>query len=128
MEYNWEEFEDGQPIETGKRIHVTINRHGKIFFNAPAIEALGVPDGITLLYDRRRSTIGVKPTPLNRKSAYKLRRKDTSHCRGREISALNFCRRFSICPDETLAFTAAEVNKDGILILDLNEVRSIRKI
>ena len=55
----------------------------------------------------------------------KLRRKDTSNSREREISAKNFCRR-SICPDETLAFTASPID-DGILILDLNEVRSVRK-
>jgi hypothetical protein len=126
MEYNPEEFEDGQPVETGKRIHLTINRHGKIFFNFRAIEALGVPDGVTLLYDRRKSIIGVKPTPLNRTSAFKLRSKDAANSRGREISARNFCRRFSNCPDETLAFTEAKVT-DGILILDLNEVRSVRK-
>ena len=58
MEYNPEEFEDGQPVETGKRIHLTINRHGKIFFNFRAIEALGVPDGVTLLYDRRKASLG----------------------------------------------------------------------
>jgi hypothetical protein len=127
MEFKWEEFEDGQPVETGKRIHATINSKGKLFFNAKAIEALGVPDGVTLLYDRRRSTIGVKPTPLNRKSAFKLRHKDPARSHGQIISAKNFCKRFSIHPEETLAFTDPTVNNDGILILDLNEVRSAKK-
>jgi hypothetical protein len=47
--------------------------------------------------------------------------------RGREVSAKNFCSRHSILPDETLAFTDAKINNDGILILDLNDVRSARK-
>jgi hypothetical protein len=43
------------------------------------------------------------------------------------ISAKNFCKKFHIQPDETLAFTDAKINNDGILILDLNEVRSAKK-
>ncbi len=39
----------------------------------------------------------------------------------------DFCRLYSILPNETLAFTAAEI-RDGILILDLNEVRSVLKV
>jgi hypothetical protein len=45
------------------------------------------------------------------------------------VSANNFCSRHSsILPDKTLAVAAPDVNKDGILVLDLNEVRSVRKV
>jgi hypothetical protein len=75
MEYNWQDFEEGQAYDTGSRVHVTINPKGKIFFNKHAVAALGSPDGVSLMYDNRRSTIGVKATPLNRQSSYRLRKK-----------------------------------------------------
>jgi len=76
------------------------------------------------MYDRRRSTIGLKRSPLGKQNAYRLKRK--SKTSGRIIYISHFCRNYSICPDETLAFTAAKV-ADGILILDLNEVRPARR-
>ena len=42
------------------------------------------------------------------------------------ISAKGFCVRYGIAPEQSLAFTTAQV-RDGILILDLNEVRSAEK-
>lgn len=126
MQYNWQDFEDGQPYGTANRVHVTINQEGKIFFNKLAVAALGSPDGVSLMYDSRQSVIGVKASPLNQRSSYLLRKKQKKYG-GLVITAKNFCKRFGIYPTETLAFTAAEVDKDGILILDLNEVKSVGK-
>jgi hypothetical protein len=124
MEWNWEELEHGPMDANPKRLHVTIDRRGHLFLNRHAIEAMGEPDAVTLIYDRRRSTIGLKRSPLDKPNAYRLKRKSRSKAKMLYIS--HFCRHYSICPDETLAF-AAEVNKDGVLILDLNEVRSARR-
>ena len=44
------------------------------------------------------------------------------------VHAKNFCRHYAINPTETLAFLSPEVNKDGILVLDLNDVRSVKKV
>jgi len=64
MEWNWEDFEQG-PVESNtERIHVTINRRGNLFLNRNAVEAMGEPDAVKLMYDRRRSTIGVVRAPL----------------------------------------------------------------
>ena len=127
-EFNWEFFEDGPPSATASSVHVTINTRCMIFFNRQAHAALGSPEGVSLMYDPRRSTIGVIPTPLNRRSTYKLRAKDGRRmASGCMISAKNFCKRFEILPQESLAFTDAEINNDGILILDLNKVRSVEK-
>jgi len=41
---------------------------------------------------------------------------------------MNFFRTCGIRPTETLAFTSPDINKDGILILNLNEVRSVKKL
>lgn len=69
---DWEEFEEGPNRPTKDRIHVTINERRKIYFNRHALEALGNPDGVTLMFDRRRSVIGIKPSPLNRESSFPL--------------------------------------------------------
>jgi len=127
MEWNWEDFAQG-PVESNtERIHVTINRRGNLFLNRNAVEAMGEPDAVKLMYDRRRSTIGVVRAPLDRRDAFRLKRKERKRGGGRMLYAANFCRYYSICPDETLAFLAAEVNKDGVLVLDLNEVRAVSK-
>lgn len=127
MDYNWEEFDEG-PTPTAKGdLYVTLTDRRRMYLNGPAIEALGNPDGVTLMYDRRRSTIGLRPSPLNRRSTYKLRKKDKTNSLGRVISIANFCQRHHICPDGTILFTAPELTKDGILALDLNEIRNVEK-
>ena len=127
MDYNWEEFDEG-PTPTAKgAFYVTLTDRRRLYLNGPVIEALGNPDGVTLMYDRRRSTIGLRSSPLNRRSTYKLRKKDKTNSLGRVISIANFCQRHHICPDGTVLFTAAELTKDGILALDLNEIRTVQK-
>ena len=122
---NWENFDEGPVRSTKERIHVTINSQGKIFFNKKALEALGSPDGVALMFDSRQKVIGVRASPYNRRETYLLR-KHPNHA-GRKISAMNFCRRFKVRPDGTYAFTTADVNNEGVLVLDLNEVHSVSK-
>jgi hypothetical protein len=125
VDFNFELYEDGQVERSRDRVHVTLNKECRIFFNARALEALGGPDGVALMYDVRRKAIGVMPS-LNRKHAYRLRVKDP-RTRGRVITARNFCRHYEIKPEETLEFPEASVNKDGILVLDLHTVKKARR-
>lgn len=125
MDYKWEEFEDGQMYMTKDRIHVTINRKGKLYLNRNAIAALGNPDGVSLLYDKRQATIGVRASPLNRRSAFVLRKKKPTDQIGRVICMGNFCRRHNIRPSGTIFFTSPQLTNDGILVLDLNDVREV---
>ena len=127
MTVDFEIFEAGPVVKDTDRVHVTINKLGHIFLNRRMLEALGEPDAVTLMYDRRRSIIGVMPSPLHRSHAFPLRRKDRKTSRGRMVHANNFCKHYSIRPTETLAFLSPVVNKDGILVLDLNDVRSVKK-
>ena len=128
MNADFEIFEAGPVVKNTDRVHVTINKLGHIFLNRRTLEGLGEPDAVTLMYDRRRSIIGIMPSPLHRSHAYPLKRKDARTSRGRMVHAKNFCRHYAINPTETLAFLSPEVNKDGILVLDLNDVRSVKKV
>jgi len=121
---NWENFDDGPVHTTKEQIHVTIRSTGKIFFNKRAWEALGSPDGVALMYDSRQKVIGVRPSALNRRETYFLRKKHRRF-NGWEIAARNFCRRFKILPSETYAFTNVESIDGPILLLDLNEVQPV---
>jgi hypothetical protein len=123
---NWENFDDGPVRSTRDQIHVTIRSTGKIFFNLKAFEALGSPDGVALMYDSRQKVIGVRPSKLNLRETYFLRKKHR-RCNGWEISARNFCRRFKILPSEAYAFTHIEIIDGPILLLDLNEVEPAPK-
>jgi hypothetical protein len=89
MDLNLELFEEGSADYSGKEVHVTINQRGNIFFNRRALEALGNPDSVALMYDRRRSIIGIQPVPPSRQCAFPLQRKfPKGH--GRKVSAKNF--------------------------------------
>jgi hypothetical protein len=123
---NWENFDDGPVRTTKEHIHVTVRRDGKIFFNKRAWDALGSPAGVALMFDSRQQVIGVRPSALNRRETYSLRKKHRGHS-GWEIAARNFCRRFKILPAETLAFTSVELIDGPILLLDLNEVQPVKK-
>jgi len=92
------------------------------------LEAIGEQDAVILMYDRRRSIIGVMPSPLHRSHAFPLKKKDGEASRGRMVHAKNFFKHYGINPTETLAFLSPEVNKDGILVLNLNELRSVKTV
>ena len=120
--FDFQLYEPGQVVRTRDMVHVTINKEYRIFFNAKALGALGDPDAVALMYDARRQVIGVLPSALNRTHAYPLRIRYRGES-GRVITARNFCGHHGIKPEGTLAFRSARVNKDGVLILDLQDVR-----
>ena len=118
-EYNFEEFEEGPMEPSENRVGVSINSRGHFYVNRKAIIAMGEPDAVVLYFDREKKAIGMQRSPIDRKSAFRLIRRAQES--GRIIFATNFCRHHKIMPPATLRFTAPQVNKDGILILDLND-------
>ena len=122
---NWEYFDDGPVSSPRERIYVTVNRDGRFFLNEKALEALGTPHGVALMYDRREKVIGIRPSQPNRRETHLLRGKHQST--GRVIHAKRFCRRFDIRPSETYAFVNVESIDGPILLLDLNDVHSVSK-
>ena len=127
MERQWEEFENGRVVSLSERIHVTINKRGSIYLNRRALEAIGEPERVVLLFDRRRSTIGVRPAPDDQLNAYRLGRKDKKSAGSRVIYATNFFKQYHIKPDGTFAFTSTEVDQNGILVLELSRLIPTRR-
>ena len=128
MNLDFEIFEAG-PVATNRdRLHVTINKNGHIFSNRLMLEALGEPHAVMLMFDRRRKIIGVMPSQLYTPHSFPLKNKQSKKSRGRMVYANNFFRHYSIRPSETIAFVSPEVNNNGILVLNLHDVRSVKKV
>ena len=127
MNVDFEIFEAGPVVQATDRPHVTINTRVHIFLNRYAIGAIGNPDAVTLMFDRRRKIIGIMPSERRHKRSFPLRNKNAVPTRGQMIHAKNFCNEYGIHVSETLAFTSPEVNHNGILVLSLHEVRSAKK-
>ena len=121
MELKFELYEDGPVHDAGRRGHVTIRANGQIFLNRIVVEKFGSPDAVALMYDSRNRVIGIKPTRPGQKHAFRLRRSYSSRSLGRQIAAIPFLRHHKILPTEAIGFLAPTVNRDGILLLDLNE-------
>lgn len=126
MERKWEIFEDGPANPEGERIHVTLSARRNFYLNGKALEALGDPDAVLLMYDRRYQTIGVSRTSIDKRGAYRLKPKERGRSGGRMLYAANFCRAFGVRPDETLSFFDASVDKDGVLVLDMHSVKPVK--
>jgi hypothetical protein len=123
-EYNFDEFEEGPVEAPWKRVSVTISSRGHFYLNRKAIEAMGEPDAVVLFFDRERKTIGMQRSPIGRKNAFQLVRR-TPKENGRMVFATNFFRRHNVTPTATIRIDSPQVNKDGILILDLNNATPV---
>ena len=126
MERKWEIFEDGPAMAEGERIHVSLSARRNFYLNGKALEALGGPDAVLMMYDRRNQRVGLVRASIDKRGAYRLKPKERGRSGGRIIYAANFCRAFGIKPDETLSFVSAAVDKDGVLVLDMNAVKTLK--
>lgn len=120
VELKFEIYEHGPVHDAGKRAHVTVRPNGQIFLNRVVLEKLGPPDAVALMYDARNRIIGLKATEATQKHAFRLRR-SYNRSLGRQIAAVPFLRHHKILPTESIGFLDPKINRDGILLLDLNE-------
>ncbi len=123
MEFQWEMHKPEPTFAYHERVRVSINSKCVIYFNNITHKALGRPEAVLLMYDRRKKVIGIMGCNPNRREAYPLKLKGDSSSNGKYVTARAFCKDFGIKPSETLVFMDAHVNKDAILVLDLNAVK-----
>lgn len=114
------EFEvfDKRAIPYVKRPQITIQAAGGISFNAAAHRALGEPEAVELLYDRKQRVIGFRAVALEAPQAYPLRRMGAT-----ATSFLVAGRAFLIffeIPFGTSVRHEAEM-VDGVLTVDLKK-------
>ena len=105
MNLDLELFEEGEVGRSRDRVHVTLSGDGHIYFSGRAVEALGRPEGVALLFDRRHKVIGVMPSALNtlhgptlagaQLRSYRIREKNISKVPKRMLSKRAFTEYFA---------------------------------
>ncbi len=122
---NWQESKFERVSGRWGAIYATMNPAGHIFITRRTFELLGEPEAFHMLFDKVNTTIGMQPTRKAMKNAY------PALCRsghgGRVVRAFNFTEEFGIKLHETVRFSGAEIDDDGILVLDLRTVKSAAK-
>lgn len=120
---NWEEFALG-PKDGREEMHVTLNTHGEIMIGATAAERFGPHDRAVLLYDRWNGLVGIAPAAKPTENSFPIVNK--SNGRHRVIRAGRFFRYYGIIMPRTTA-CKAEIDDEGVLVLDLKATRAVRK-
>ena len=102
-------------------IYVTLNSKGTIVMNRAAHEMMDSPAAFHLFYDPPNNVIGLKPTGERMKDAYPAMR--SGRHGGRKIAAYRLLVDCSLHIKDTVEFPDAEIDHDGILILNLRTAR-----
>ena len=121
MKRDWKQIPRGDKRAQWAGIYVTINNKGTIVLNRAADERMGSPSAFNLLYDSANNTIGLKPTAASMRNAYPAQR--SGRHGGRKINAYRLLTECGLVIKETLEFPDAEIDLDGILILNLRTAK-----
>lgn len=123
LDREWEKFKGGPTQALEERVHVTINGKGHLYFNSNAYRLIGRPEAVHLYFNRQRDTIAVSPAASARlNDAFPVKEK-TNGCR--LVLASPFCQHFGIQLDSTQKFVAAELDKNGNMLLDLSNTVTV---
>lgn len=114
----WEEFETGAITREMVRVRASLTPKKVITLNKVAIEKLGKPEAVVLLFDKVNLRIGIKPSYHSVANSYPVRYWINKRPSAR-IYASQFCRYHRIKTDPTLVFMDIKLDADGILILEL---------
>lgn len=121
MKRNWAEIKRDDKRAQWAGIYATMNGQGMIVMNRAAHEKMGGAEAFVLLYDAANQTIGLKPTGLRQRNAYPAAR--SGRHGGRKVNAYRIVTEYCLHIKDTLEFPDAEVDEDGILVLNLRTAR-----
>ncbi len=125
MKADWIEIKRGDIMPQYAGIYATLNRKGTIVISRGTHELLGAPKAFLLLYDKANNRIGLKPAALTTRNAYPAG--VTNRSGGKKIHAHRLLREQRIILPHTLQFDEADIDEDGILILDLRAAKPSRR-
>ena len=121
MRADWQEVPRGDVMPQYSGIYVTMNPQGDIVLSRVTYEILDSPPAFLILYDKTNNRIGLKPAALATKNAYPVRvsnRAGAKMVRGHRLT-----REHRIDLPQTVRFYDADIDEDGILVLDLRTAR-----
>jgi len=118
--WEWDEFKDTAARRFPDRLYATINPRGDFVINRKTFIAMNEPQAVVLLYDKSTRTIGVKRSRLDVPNAILVH---TRHSRyNRVFRSKKFLEKHGIQLKQTVQFPTAEIDTDGVLILNLKEM------
>lgn len=121
MKRHWKEIpRDGKRAQWAG-IYVTMNSKGMIVMNRAGYERMGEPSAFQLLYDAANNTVGLKPTRERMRNAYPVQK--SGRHGGRKVSAYRLMTECGLVIEDTLEFPDAEIDLDGILVLNLRTAK-----
>jgi hypothetical protein len=121
MKRNWKEVKRDGTRAQWAGVYVTMNSKGTIVMNRAAFERMDSPTAFHLLIDEANNTIGLKPTSEKMRNAYRASR--SGRHGGRKVSAYRLMTECGLKIDQTLEFPDAEIDEDGILVLNLRTAK-----
>ena len=121
MRRQWKEMPRGDKRAQWAGLYVTMNSKGVIVLNRVAHERSDSPQAYLLLYDAANNTIGLKPTHARMGNAYPAAKYGRHG--GRRVNAYRVLTENGLHITDTIEFPDAEVDEDGILILNLRTAR-----
>lgn len=122
----WTEFQGGPCRGRRDEPRVTLNGRGVMLLNKHAYEALGSPAAVKMLYEEDRRCIGLKPHDIQKKNAFPLRQKDKWN--NYTIQLTSFCRNFGIEIGRTVLFHEIDIDREGMMRLELNMTQKIGRV
>lgn len=121
MKADWKECPRGDVVPHWSGMYITMNPRGRITLNRVAFERAGSPDAFLLLFDKVNNRIGLKPAARGIRNAYPVA--VSGRHGGRVVRAYRLTQEFGIELPQTMQFDDAEIDREGILVLDLRTAR-----
>ena len=121
MRAEWQEIPRGDIRPQHAGIYVTMNSKGDIVMSRVTYEMLGSPQAFVILYDKPNNRIGLKPAALATRNAYPAR--VTNRSGAKVIHGHRLTREHRIDLKQTVQFYNADIDEDGILVLDLRTAK-----
>ena len=126
MKRQWKEIPLGDKRAQWAGMYVTMNSKGVIAMNRATHERLGSPGAFNVLYDEANNTIGLKPTVPKLRNAYTAAK--SGRHGGRRVNAYRLLMEKGLCIKDTLLFPDAEIDRDGILVLQMRTAEVSKRV
>ena len=121
MRADWQEVPRGDVMPQYAGIYVTMNPMGDIVMSRVTYEMMDAPKALVILFDTTNKRIGLKPAALTTRNAYPVR--VSNKCGAKMVRGHRLTREHRIDLPQTIRFYDAEIDEDGILLLDLRTAK-----
>ena len=119
---NWSEYKETRRELKQRKPRALLSAEGALTLNGKALEILGNPEAIRLLFDIQKSRIGVCAEKPDVEHALPLR----IYKKSALVHIKGFCNWYSIHLESTIEFADVRIDSDGVMLLDLSHARRFR--